>query len=83
MTTLKNPESKGKKIEYALGGDREYSRGPKNYEKREVIMFITRQCTVGKYGGSVYIMVANNASFAPSKLNIVLLITPQGLQLRI
>ena len=28
-------------------------------------------------------MIAHNASFAPSKLNIVLLIIPQGLQLRI
>ena len=43
----------------------------------------TVQCTVGKYGGSVYIMITNNASFAPYKLNIVLLIAPQGLQLRI
>ena len=38
---------------------------------------------MGKYGGSVYIMITNNASFAPYKLNIVLLIAPQGLQLRI
>ena len=30
----------------------------------------------------MYIMIANNASFAPSKLDIFLLIIPQGLQLR-
>ena len=31
----------------------------------------------------MYITIANNASFAPSRLNIVLMIIPQGLQLRI
>ena len=41
------------------------------------------QCTVGKYGGLVYIMITNKASFAPYKLNIVLLIVAQGFQLRI
>ena len=37
----------------------------------------------GQIRGSMYIMIANNATFAPSKLNIVLVIIPQGLKLRI
>ena len=44
LTTLKNPQSQGKKIEHELG-HWEYSRCPKNNGKWEALMFIARQCT--------------------------------------